>query len=153
MESQKKLHLLVHTLESDIEIHCSYKLNITGHLLLGDPVLECLRSGDWSINPPRCKYIDCEKIPEISGGRVQYLNGSTHLGSEIEFKCNKNYRLDGNDRVTCQESGSWSNVSPTCTEIRCPVPEKVNNTIFRQSTRGRVSDKKSYGVGTILNYR
>ena len=136
------------------EVHKKVEYScMPGHQLLGDPVLECLRSGAWSLNPPRCKYIDCEKVPDINGGKVVYANGSTHLGSLIEFKCDRNYHLDGAGQVTCQENGKWSNVSPTCTEIRCPVPAKVNNTIFRPSTRGRIVDSSSYGVGTILNYR
>ena len=106
-----------------------------GHMLLGDPVLTCLRSGDWSISPPRCKYIDCDKVGALQGGKVHYLNDSTHLGSVVEFRCDRHYRLEGEERVTCGETGAWSAAPPSCAEIRCPAPDKINNTIFRPSSR------------------
>ena len=136
------------------EVHKKVEYScLPGHQLLGDPVLECLRSGDWSLNPPRCKYIDCEKVPLLKGGKVHYANESTHLDSVILYKCDRNFRLEGAARVTCLESGAWSAPPPACTEIRCPAPAKINNTIFRPSTRGRITDNTSFGVGTILNYR
>ena len=136
------------------EVHKKVEYScLPGHMLLGDPVLTCLRSGDWSINPPRCKYIDCDKVGPVPGGKVYYANDSTHLGSLIEFRCDKNFKLTGAPKVTCQESGDWSSAPPSCTEVRCPSPEKINNTIFRPSSRGRISSTSSFGVGTILNYR
>ena len=135
-------------------------------MLVGDPVLECLRSGDWSNNPPRCKYIDCGKLADIDGGKVHYSNGTTHLGSHVEFKCSKHYHLDGAKQVVCQENAKWSAALPTCTEIRCTIPPRPNNTVVsisaRTSTdrlvgtsliRSRFRNNTSYGVGTVLKYR
>ena len=136
------------------EVHKKVEYScLPGHMLIGDPVLECLRSGQWSLNPPRCKYIDCGKVKDIDGGKVYFVNGSTHLGSLVQFRCNNHFKLAGEQSITCQEDGKWSGVSPSCTEVRCPVPDKINNTIFRPSTRGRVTDGTSYAVGTTLNYR
>ena len=139
---------------------------LPGHMLVGDPVLECLRSGDWSNNPPRCKYIDCGKLADIDGGKVHYSNGTTHLGSHVEFKCSKHYHLDGAKQVVCQENAKWSAALPTCTEIRCTIPPRPNNTVVsisaRTSTdrlvgtsliRSRFRNNTSYGVGTVLKYR
>ena len=92
-------------------------------------------------------------MKDIAGGKVYFVNGSTHLGSVVQFKCNRNYHLSGVSSISCEEDGQWSGESPTCTEVRCQVPDKVNNTIFRPSTRGRILDSSSYEVGTTLNYR
>ena len=136
------------------EVHKKVEYScLPGHMLIGDPVLECLRSGQWSLNPPRCKYIDCGKVKDIDGGKVYFVNSSTHLGSQVQFRCNNHFKLSGEQSITCQEDGKWSGESPSCTEVRCQVPDKINNTIFRPSTRGRVTDGTSYEVGTTLNYR
>ena len=126
----------MHNTEPWRQVHKKVEYScMPGHMLLGDPVLTCLRSGDWSISPPRCKYIDCDKVGALQGGKVHYLNDSTHLGSVVEFRCDRHYRLEGEERVTCGETGAWSAAPPSCAEIRCPAPDKINNTIFRPSSR------------------
>ena len=44
----------------------------------------------------RCLYVDCGRIPAVSGGQVTYLNKSTHLESMAELTCQSSYRIHGN---------------------------------------------------------
>ena len=59
---------------------------LDGHKLEGDPVLQCDRSGQWNGPSPKCRYVDCGKLPELDGGRVVYLNKTTHLDSHVRYK-------------------------------------------------------------------
>ena len=138
---------------------------LPGHLLKGDPVLQCLRTGEWSTEPPRCRYIDCQKIRPIKGGSIEYVNKTTHLASMARFSCDKSYKLTGSSEVTCGGNGAWSGESPTCSEIRCQLPPKPNNTIVSISSGSSIErlhgttvirdrlTSASYPVGSQLKYR
>ena len=138
---------------------------LPGHLLKGDPVLQCLRTAEWSAEPPRCRYIDCQKIRPIKGGSIEYVNKTTHLASMARFSCDKSYKLTGSSEVTCGGNGAWSGESPTCSEIRCQLPPKPNNTIVSISSGSSIErlhgttvirdrlTSASYPVGSQLKYR
>ena len=86
------------------EVHRKVEYScMPGHTLIGDPVLQCLRTGQWSARSPRCRYIDCERVADIDGGSVIYVNKTTHLGSVIKFHCKKSYSLDGPKEVFCKD--------------------------------------------------
>jgi len=154
------------------EVHHKVEYScMPGHTLVGDPVLQCLRTGEWSHSPPKCRYVDCRKIKEIDGGNELYVNKTTHLNSVVRFSCDKTFALKGQKEVTCLDTGEWSGPPPTCTEIRCTIPERPNNTVVsissRSSTerlhgtsilrtklaRGRGNNLPTYRVGSQLKYR
>lgn len=58
--------------------------------------------------------IDCGKVLPVLNGAVEYVNGTTHLGSEITYSCTKNYRLNGVSRRYCLDNGQWSDATPKC---------------------------------------
>lgn len=58
--------------------------------------------------------IDCAKVLPVLNGAVEYVNGTTHLGSEITYGCTKNYRLNGVSRRYCLDNGQWSDATPKC---------------------------------------
>lgn len=58
--------------------------------------------------------VDCGKVAEVPNGSLEYVNGSTHLGSEIAYSCSRNHRLNGSPRRYCLDSGTWSDASPKC---------------------------------------
>ena len=148
------------------EVHRKVEYScMPGHRLKGDPVLQCLRSGVWSSEPPKCSYTDCQKIRPIKGGHVTYVNETTHLDSVVHFSCDKSFSLGGAKEATCQDTGTWSARSPSCSEIRCILPSKPNNTIVSINSgtsierlhgttiiRNRLSSA-SYPVGSELKYR
>lgn len=149
------------------EVHRKVEYScMPGHTLIGDPVLQCLRTGQWSARSPRCRYIDCERVADIDGGSVIYINETTHLGSVIKFHCKKSYSLAGPKEIVCQDTGKWSKDSPTCTEIRCALPTRPNNTVVSISSRSsterlhgtsvirtKFENTVTYRVGSQLKYR
>lgn len=58
--------------------------------------------------------VDCGKVVTVPNGSVDYVNGTTHLGSEIAYSCTKNYRLVGSPRRYCLDNGAWSDATPKC---------------------------------------
>jgi len=153
------------------EVHRKVEYScISGHRLVGDPVLECQRSGKWSSKPPRCQFVDCRRLGRLEGGRVRYMNETTHLGSVVEFVCDRSHQLEGASSLTCMEDERWRDAegrvagTPTCVETRCAGPVQPNNTVVSVSSterlhgtsvlRSKVSkNDKSFSVGSQLKYR
>jgi CUB/sushi domain-containing protein len=138
---------------SQIEFSC-----LTGHVLDGQA-------------EPKCRFIDCGDLPEIEGGSVVYVNGTTYLGSHARYSCDRTHAMDGEpgeDR-TCLETAEWSGAEVNCKEIRCSMPPRPNNTIVSVSSTERlhgtsvISRNKGgtvnaaavndYRVGSTLKYR
>lgn len=145
-------------IHSKIEFSC-----LTGHILEGEEVLTCTRSGQWSSSSPICRFIDCGAVPPVPSGTAHYVNGSTHLGSMVRYACDRSYNLEGNAERFCEENSRWSGDPPRCSEIRCPIPDRPNNTIISVSSterlhgtsviRSKPSTTSAYRVGSTLKYR
>lgn len=58
--------------------------------------------------------VDCGKVLPVLNGAVEYVNGTTHFGSEITYSCTKNYKLNGVSRRYCLDNGQWSDATPKC---------------------------------------
>ncbi|KAL4228969.1 CUB and sushi domain-containing protein 1 [Mactra antiquata] len=54
--------------------------------------------------------------------------------SNAIYKCDVKYILIGTSNRTCLENGSWSNNSPRCDLIVCPMPKPTNNGTFTPKT-------------------
>ncbi len=69
----------------------------------------------------------------------------------------------GDSERECGEDGRWSGDPPSCSEIRCQLPPRPNNTIVSVSSterlhgtsvlRSKLSAKVAYRVGSTLKYR
>lgn len=69
----------------------------------------------------------------------------------------------GDSERACGEDGRWSGAPPSCSEIRCQLPPRPNNTIVSVSSterlhgtsvlRSKLSSKVAYRVGSTLKYR
>jgi len=148
----------------DFNIHSNinYRCN-DGHKMTGAVTSRCLSTGAWSSPAPSCRFIDCEDLPPISNGEINYVNGTTYLGSTATYTCNQFYRMqwpNGSDPVrSCAEDGKWSGFPPSCREIRCPIPERPHGAVLsvsspdrlRTATLLRSSDRDStFRIGSNL---
>ncbi|XP_071548908.1 P-selectin-like [Panulirus ornatus] len=144
----------------EVEYHCEL-----GHFLTGDNIRVCMRDGEWSGEIPTCTFVDCGRVPTLSRGDVLYLNESTYLDSYMQYVCNNNYRLIGEDHRVCRRDSLWSGEAPKCEEIRCPEPElppktkttitgndrRMFTTVYRR--REHVTLDNTYRVGSVATYR
>ncbi|XP_008215827.1 sushi, von Willebrand factor type A, EGF and pentraxin domain-containing protein 1 [Nasonia vitripennis] len=95
-----------------------------GFVLFGDNVLTCDIGGQWSGRTPRCRYVDCGAPAQISHGMVKLINGTTTVGSRIEYSCDEDFEISGDARQECTIDGKWSyREKPQCYMISCDEPE------------------------------
>ncbi|XP_058805446.1 sushi, von Willebrand factor type A, EGF and pentraxin domain-containing protein 1 isoform X1 [Phymastichus coffea] len=133
-------------IHSTIEYHCE-----EGYLLHGQAKHTCDKNGEWTGDLPYCEYVDCGKVLAVPNGSLDYVNGSTYLGSEISYSCSKNYRLNGSPRRYCLDNGVWSDASPKCEEIRCPEPVLAKHGIVSLTGNDRMYGRTLIRTGTAEN--
>lgn len=69
-------------------------------------------------------------IKKCTGGAMRIDNGVTswrqssayYPADEITFFCNPGYVLEGDERLTCTDDGTWNTQAPTCTVLDCNEP-------------------------------
>ncbi|XP_065189187.1 sushi, von Willebrand factor type A, EGF and pentraxin domain-containing protein 1-like isoform X2 [Sycon ciliatum] len=98
-----------------------------GKALSGSRYTVCQADGTWSTASPICTENICRTPLTPINGYV-YIDDTT-VGSKASFSCNAGYRLTGVSSVTCLTNQTWSAISPTCTNITCPVLATPPNAI------------------------
>jgi len=53
-------------------------------------------------------------VPEIDDGRFEEVQNVYVPGDMVKFFCNRNFRLIGQMKLTCLNSGKWNYPFPTC---------------------------------------
>ena len=96
----------------------------------------CQSDGKWSGSAsPQCREIRCP-LPERPDGVILSISSSDRLravsilrntdragdtatsfriNSNVIYKCERGFRLDGRNSRTCDESGQWTGEAPVCT--------------------------------------
>ncbi|KAF5895067.1 complement component receptor 1-like protein, partial [Clarias magur] len=62
----------------------------------------------------------------------------------IQYQCNKGYRMEGSDLMTCKENG-WNSPPPKCNIVTCQKPLAVKNGEF-------IPMKETYKYGETVTY-
>uniref|UniRef100_H0XZP6 Complement receptor type 2 n=1 Tax=Otolemur garnettii TaxID=30611 RepID=H0XZP6_OTOGA len=99
-----------------------------GYLLVGEKVIHCSSTGDWSAVAPTCKEAECEPPGQFLNGQVK-MPPSLRAGVTVNFSCNEGYRLQGQSSSQCVIAGQqavWTKM-PECKEILCPSPPSIVN--------------------------
>jgi len=124
--------------------------------MLGSPNMECV-NGEWTVQPGQ-PIVLCEPIPKLCSPYHEMIsNGDVactmenRFRSECTFRCNDDYRLDGEQTVTCiegHEPGTyvWDYDTPTCAAKLCtPHPEEIDN--------GRVTCTLDNKLGSVCSFQ
>ncbi|CAH2008239.1 unnamed protein product [Acanthoscelides obtectus] len=96
---------------------------LTGYVMFGMEKLRCGLGGEWVGKPPFCKYVDCGFPTDIEYGKYDLKNGTTIVGSIVEYTCIDDYWLDGERLQRCTREGKWTADAPVCQLITCDEPE------------------------------
>ncbi|XP_052274481.1 uncharacterized protein LOC127874294 isoform X2 [Dreissena polymorpha] len=84
-----------------------------GFAIFGPSVIKCTETG-WSDNVT-CLRIVCEKMKVDNG----IVNGTgTEYGAVIYLECDTGYAIKGDNKLSCQDKGLWSDY-PTCVIQNC----------------------------------
>ncbi|XP_052811038.1 neurogenic locus notch homolog protein 2-like isoform X3 [Mya arenaria] len=102
----------VNTTEGLAVGHTIYYSCVDGYELVGQEERICEASSTWSGTAPTC-LIKCPIIGNIENGKVD-MSWGRHEGSLATFACNTNYALVGDPIITCEDTGVWGGIQPTC---------------------------------------
>ncbi|XP_035660890.1 uncharacterized protein LOC118405495 [Branchiostoma floridae] len=116
-----------------------------GYQLDGAPTAECLPfeddyvdwAGYWSNPPPSCIAVQCEQPTAPENGA---MSGDTRYQSVIQFRCQRGYEIEGDERITCQADGTWSGNVPVCRDIDGCSPNPC-------APRATCTDTPAPGIG------
>ncbi|XP_045653596.1 P-selectin isoform X2 [Ursus americanus] len=102
---------------SECSFHCA-----EGYELNGPSKLECLASGTWTNEPPRCVAAHCPplKTPERGSMTCPHSADAFQYPSSCHFSCEEGFALVGPEVVQCTASGVWTAAAPVCEAVQCP---------------------------------
>uniref|UniRef100_A0A7N5KM86 p-selectin n=1 Tax=Ailuropoda melanoleuca TaxID=9646 RepID=A0A7N5KM86_AILME len=100
---------------------CSFSCNEGLHLL-GQSVLRCLATGNWSSPPPACQAITCAPLSSPRNGTMTCVRplGNSSYRTTCRFSCDEGFSLSGPQILDCTPSGHWTGSPPLCQAIKCP---------------------------------
>ncbi|XP_046725230.1 C4b-binding protein alpha chain-like [Silurus meridionalis] len=99
---------------------------------MGSEYMTCGNDG-WTPALPRCVEMTCD-APRINNAvivsrRYTVFTERYRYGAFIQLRCNKGYRMEGSDRLKCEENG-WNPPPPQCSVITCLEPDHITNGQF-----------------------
>ncbi|XP_078581987.1 sushi, von Willebrand factor type A, EGF and pentraxin domain-containing protein 1-like [Branchiostoma floridae x Branchiostoma japonicum] len=96
----------------------------SGYNLVGKTRITCQADGTWSGSVPTCLLVHCSPLRAPVDGT---MTGSFSYQDVVEFTCNSGYNLEGSPTTECQADGTWTDIAPTCTSVRCQLPRAPAN--------------------------
>ncbi|XP_068020676.1 P-selectin-like isoform X3 [Melanerpes formicivorus] len=101
---------------------CGFSCQV-GFVLMGSESLECMATGSWTGDAPRCEAITCPVLSAPDRGKLtcSHLHGNFTFGSACAFSCQMGFALLGPERRECTATGTWTGDAPGCEAVNCPV--------------------------------
>ncbi|XP_055055760.2 sushi, von Willebrand factor type A, EGF and pentraxin domain-containing protein 1 isoform X1 [Misgurnus anguillicaudatus] len=96
-----------------------------GYDLVGNSTVLCGQSGFWIGGLPVCHPVKCAAPIEIPNGSVRYSR--LQFSQSVIYSCQRGYRLQGPETLTCLENGQWDQNPPSCVQIYCSPPKPIDN--------------------------
>ncbi|TRY72488.1 hypothetical protein TCAL_05395 [Tigriopus californicus] len=93
--------------------------------LIGFERRRCESDGSWKPEAPTCKETLCKALSQPDNGALVLT--TLRIGGRATFSCQTGFALKGDDDIECLSSGSWSAWPPSCIEIDCGQPDKIEN--------------------------
>ncbi|NWT79095.1 LYAM3 protein, partial [Lanius ludovicianus] len=96
---------------------------LKGFALMGPESRECTAIGTWTGDTPHCEAITCPvlRAPDQGELNCSHLHGDFTFGSTCAFSCQKGFVLMGPESRECTAIGTWTEDTPRCEAITCPV--------------------------------
>ncbi|XP_010128816.1 PREDICTED: complement receptor type 1-like, partial [Chlamydotis macqueenii] len=126
-----------------------------GYYLVGNAVVFCRASGNWSRPGPRCEDIK-------NGRQVDGQGLISAPGQMVTFQCHDGYSLQGSPHIFCQEDGSWNAPVPICDRLYphqelsnrpetpggCGAPTRLYFAELKEEHRNEIN----FSVGKTVQY-
>ncbi|XP_072276252.1 E-selectin-like [Pyxicephalus adspersus] len=114
--------------------YCNFSCD-EGYKLNGTKSVFCQNTGEWSGPAPTCLAVSCVDLQIPANGKINCTDehGKLQYKSFCNFSCDEGYELNGTKSVFCQNTGEWSEPTPTCSAVSCkdlqiPANGKINCT-------------------------
>lgn len=120
---------------------CNGGSSITGNG--GLATRTCQTNGTWTGSAPTCMASLCSpSLTAPTNGTVDRTTGATE--DVATYGCDLGYTISGGSTRTCQVTGTWSGVAPTCTANSCApnLNAPANGTV----------DRTTGMTGTVATY-
>lgn len=116
-----------------------------GYSLVGGRRTTCRSDGRWSNMeaPVTCVVINCSRPEPPDNGRME-SGEDLSFGSNVDFYCDRGYKLIGASRLRCRHNGHWNGSTPICRVVSCGSPPRVANASVSAN---------STVYGSVANYR
>uniref|UniRef100_H2Y5C4 Sushi domain-containing protein n=1 Tax=Ciona savignyi TaxID=51511 RepID=H2Y5C4_CIOSA len=97
-----------------------------GYEIVGQNVLTCTVTGEWSHDEPTCtRIIQCATPDEPLNGGFSPNQPAYDITEVVTFTCANGFILNGQSQITCEDTGLWSDDEPTCDAITCNRPDEI----------------------------
>lgn len=96
-----------------------------GYELVGNSTVLCGQNGHWIGGVPFCRPVECLPPKEIPNGSAKY--SQLQFSRSVTYTCQRGYKLEGLETLTCLENGTWDNMVPSCKQIYCSPPTPIDN--------------------------
>ncbi|XP_066289142.1 CUB and sushi domain-containing protein 3-like [Branchiostoma lanceolatum] len=102
---------------------CQFQCNL-GYQLVGNHTSSCEKDsynvGFWTSSAPTCEIVTCHSLNTPAHGIKSGCNNAQEdYNTVCTFYCNKGYSPKTSIKRTCQQNGTWSGSSLTCTIDTC----------------------------------
>ncbi|XP_071107671.1 uncharacterized protein [Haliotis cracherodii] len=91
-----------------------------------------LRRHDVYLVNHSCVRNTCPRPSDISNGVIHTLKQTFFYEDEIMYSCKLGFSLGGNEKRTCQASGTWSGSDPTCNAITCSAQTRQGTDVQKE---------------------
>ena len=108
------------TIGSTVTVQCD-----RGYRVVGTTSIKCDDGERWSEEFPQCDRISCGVPTTIPNGVVRGSNFQYH--DTVIVGCKPGYRLEGDDTITCQGNGKWTESRAKCVPGSCGQPPVVTH--------------------------
>ncbi|XP_018428688.1 PREDICTED: P-selectin-like [Nanorana parkeri] len=131
--------------KSQYKTYCNFSCN-EGYELNGTKSVFCQNTGEWSEPTPTCLAVSCVDLQEPANGKITCTDkyGKSQYKTYCNFSCNEGYELNGTKSVFCQNTGEWSEPTPTCLAVSCVDLQEPAN--------GKITCTDKYGKSQYKTY-
>ncbi|XP_067839671.1 sushi, von Willebrand factor type A, EGF and pentraxin domain-containing protein 1 [Heptranchias perlo] len=112
-----------------------------GFRLIGNTTVVCGENGEWLWGKPICKPIECPTPQKVTNGRA--LFEKLYYRDTVTYVCNTGFQSEGQEKLTCLETGQWNAKAPVCKLIKCDPPQLIENGFVEGS---------DYSFGALIFY-
>ncbi|XP_048837303.1 sushi domain-containing protein 1 isoform X33 [Brienomyrus brachyistius] len=110
----------------------------------GNTAAVCGAERVWEGPSLVCEEIKCGDPPVLPHATHQW-NGSTAVGTKVEYLCNEGLRPVGGEHTSiCGGRGTWTNVTLQCKEVDCGEPPSFPHAAMLWNQSSRVGAQVHY---------